>query len=90
MGEAEFASLTLEEIRQQYGESTPQRQFLFRRLQTVTRLFSETGSWRHLYLFGSYTTATTGGNRVPHTPDCTAQCSGAIDIIRGIQEGYGA
>ena len=57
MGEAEFARLTLEEIRQQYGESTPRRQFLFRRLQTVTRLLSETGSLRHLYLFGSFTTA---------------------------------
>src|SRR5262245_12525518 len=57
MGEAEFASLTLEEIRQQYGESTPRRQFLFRRLQTVSRLLSETGSLRHLYLFGSFTAA---------------------------------
>jgi hypothetical protein len=41
MGEAEFAGLTLEEIRQRYGESTPRRQFLIRllirRLQTVTR-----------------------------------------------------
>jgi hypothetical protein len=57
MGEAEFASLTLEEIRQQYGESTPRRQFLCRRLQTVTRLLSETGHLRHLYLFGSFTMA---------------------------------
>ncbi len=44
MGEAEFARFTLAEIRQQYGESTPRRQFLFRRLQTVTRLLSKTGS----------------------------------------------
>ena len=57
MGEAEFVRFTLEEIRQQYGASTPRRQFLFRRLQTVTRLLSETGSLRHLYLFGSCTTA---------------------------------
>ena len=39
-GEAGFVRFTLEEIRQQYGESTPRRQFLFRRLQTVTRLLS--------------------------------------------------
>jgi hypothetical protein len=57
MGEAGFVRFTLEEIRQQYGESTPRRQFLFRRLQTVTRLLSETGYLRHLYLFGSFTTA---------------------------------
>jgi hypothetical protein len=57
MGEAELARFTLEEIRQRYGESTPPRQFLFRRLQTVTWLLSETGSLRHLYLFGSFTTA---------------------------------
>ena len=57
MGEAGFVRFTLEEIRQQYGESTPRRQFLFRRLQTVTRLLFETGYLRHLYLFGSFTTA---------------------------------
>jgi hypothetical protein len=57
MGEAGFVRFTLEEIRQQYGESTPRRQFLFRRLQTVTRLLSETGHLRHLYLFGSFTIA---------------------------------
>jgi hypothetical protein len=57
MSEAGFARCTLEEIRQQYGESTPRRQFLFRRLQTVTRLLSKTGSLHHLYRFGSFTTA---------------------------------
>ena len=57
MGETGFARFTLEEIRQRYGESTPRRQFLFRRLQTVAQLLSETGSLRHLYLFGSFTTA---------------------------------
>jgi len=57
MGEARFVRFTLEEIRQQYGESTPRRQFLFRRLQTVTQLLSEIGYLRHLYLFGSFTTA---------------------------------
>ena len=29
-----FINLTLEEIRRQYGESSPRRQFLFARLQT--------------------------------------------------------
>jgi hypothetical protein len=61
-------ALTLEEIRQQYGESTPRRQFLLRRLQTVTRLLSETGSLRHLYLFGSFTTA----KPTPGDLDCLA------------------
>jgi hypothetical protein len=50
-------SLTLEEIRQRFGESTPRWQFLFERLQTVIRLLSATGYLRHLYLFGSFTTA---------------------------------
>jgi hypothetical protein len=49
-------SLTLEAIRQRYGESTPRRQFLFTRLQTVIRLLIETGQLRCLYLFGSFTT----------------------------------
>src|SRR6266581_8729914 len=57
MGFVVPTSLTLEEIRQQYGENTPRRQFLFTRLQTVVRLLVETGQLRHLYLFGSFTTA---------------------------------
>jgi hypothetical protein len=68
MGEAEFARFTLEEIRQRYGESTPRRQFLFRRLQTVTRLLSETDHLRYLYLFGSFTTA----KPTPGDLDCLA------------------
>jgi hypothetical protein len=68
MGEAEFALLTPEEIRQRYGESTPRRQFLFRRLQTVTRLLSETGYFRPQYLFGSVTTAKPN----PGDVDCLA------------------
>ena len=50
-------NLTLEEVRQRYDESTPRRQFLFARLQTVVRLLLETGQLRRLYLFGSFTTA---------------------------------
>lgn len=61
-----FTILTLEEIRQRYGESTPRRQFLFSRLQTVVRLLSETGHLRRLYLFGSFTTA----KPVPNDLDC--------------------
>ncbi|MGE4095212.1 MAG: hypothetical protein AB7G75_30740 [Candidatus Binatia bacterium] len=52
-----FINLTLEEIRQQYGESTPRRQFLFARLRTVARLLLETGQLRHLYVIGSFTSA---------------------------------
>ncbi len=61
-------SLTLEEIYQQFGESTPRRQFLFERLQTVIRLLSATGYLRHLYLFGSFTTA----KLTPGDLDCLA------------------
>jgi hypothetical protein len=77
MGEAGFARCTLEEIRQQYGESTPRRQFLFRRLQTVTRLLSETGSLRHLYLFGSFTTA----KPTPGDLDCLAVMSAGFTTM---------
>jgi Family of unknown function (DUF6932) len=77
MGEAEFASLTLEEIRQQHGESTPRRQFLFRRLQTVTRLLSETGHLRHLYLFGSFTTA----KPIPGDLDCLAVMAAGFTTV---------
>ncbi len=77
MGEAEFARFTLAEIRQQYGESTPRRQFLFRRLQTVTRLLSETGSLRHLYLFGSFTTA----KPTPGDLDCLAVMAAGFTTV---------
>jgi uncharacterized protein DUF6932 len=50
------------------AKATPRRQFLFRRLQTVTRLLSETDSLRHLYLFGSFTTA----KPTPAGLDCLA------------------
>jgi hypothetical protein len=77
MGETEFASLTLEESRQQYGESTPRRQFLFRRLQTVTRLLAETGSLCHLYLFGSFTTARPN----PGDLDCLAVMAAGFTTV---------
>jgi hypothetical protein len=60
--------LTLEEIRQRYGESTPRRQFLLSRLQTVMQLLSATGHLRHLYLFGSFTTE----KPTPNDLDCLA------------------
>ena len=50
-------SLTIDELRQRYGEISARRQFLFARFQTVLRLLSETGQLRRLYLFGSFTTA---------------------------------
>ena len=77
MSEAGFARFTLEEIRQQYGESTPRRQFLFRRLQTVTRLLSETGYLRHLYLFGSFTTARPN----PGDLDCLAVMAAGFTTV---------
>jgi hypothetical protein len=58
--------LTFEEIRQQYGESTPHRQFLCGRLQTVIQLLSATGALRHLYLFGSFVTT----KPAPRDLDC--------------------
>jgi hypothetical protein len=64
-------SLTLEEVRQQYGESTPRRQFLFMRLRTVFHLLSEGGQLRHLYLFGSFATA----KPTPNDLDCLAVMS---------------
>ena len=77
MGEAGFVRFTLEEIRQQYGESTPRRQFLFRRLQTVTRLLFETGYLRHLYLFGSFTTAKPN----PGDLDCLAVMAAGFTTV---------
>ena len=61
-------NLTLEEVRQRYGESTPRRQFLFARLQNVIRLLLETSQLRRLYLFGSFTTA----KLTPGDLDCLA------------------
>ena len=63
-----LTDLTLEEIRQRYGESTPRRQFLCIRLQTVVRLLVETGQLRHLYIFGSFVTA----KPTPGDLDCFA------------------
>jgi len=61
-------SLTIDELRQQHGEISARRQFLFARFQTVLRLLSETGQLRRLYLFGSFTTA----KLVPGDLDCLA------------------
>ena len=68
MGVGTPTSFTLEAIRQQYGDNTPRRQFLFIRLQTVIRLLVETGQLRRLYLFGSFTTA----KPAPGDLDCLA------------------
>jgi hypothetical protein len=62
------AALTLDEIRQRYGEISARRRFLFARFQTVLRLLSETGQLRRLYLFGSSTTA----KPAPGDLDCLA------------------
>ena len=68
MRESAVITLTFEEIRQRYGESTPRRQFLWGHLQAVLRLLSDTGSLRRLYLFGSFTTAKPS----PNDLDCLA------------------
>ena len=46
---------SLEEIRRRYGEKTPQRRYLFGRLETLLRLLTETEQLRRFYLFGSFT-----------------------------------
>lgn len=66
MGGAVLTVLTFEEIRQRYGESTPRRQFLCSRLQTVLQLLSTTGALRRLYLFGSFVTT----KPAPRDLDC--------------------
>jgi hypothetical protein len=58
--------LTLEEIRQRFGESTPRWQFLFSCLQTLIQRLSETECLRRLYLFGSFTTI----KLTPNDLDC--------------------
>ena len=60
--------LTIDEIRQRYGEITARRQFLFARFQTVLRLLSETGQICRLYLFRSFTTT----KPAPGDLDCLA------------------
>ena len=69
--------LTLDEVRQRYGESTPRRQFLLSRLQIVLRLLSETGQLRHFYLFGSFTTA----KPVPNDLDCLAVMAAGFTTV---------
>ena len=61
-----ITQLTLEEIRQRHGSSTPRRQFLFARLQTIAQLLGETRQLRRLYLLGSFTTA----KLMPNDLDC--------------------
>ena len=61
-----ITQLTLDEIRQRHGSSTPRRQFLFARLQTIAQLLGETGQLRGLYLLGSFTTA----KLMPNDLDC--------------------
>lgn len=61
-----ITQLTLEEVRQRYGSSTPRRRFLFARLQTIAQLLGETGQLRRLYLLGSFTTA----KLMPNDLDC--------------------
>ena len=48
--------LPLATVREQFGTSTPRRQFLYERLHAVVTRLYETGKVRHIYLFGSYPT----------------------------------
>lgn len=59
-------TLSLEEVRQQYGSAIPRRQFLFARLQIIIQLLIETGQLRRLYLLGSFTTP----KLMPNDLDC--------------------
>jgi hypothetical protein len=68
MGIGVSIRLSLDIIRQRYGDDTPRPQFLFARLQTVTRLLTETGQLHRLYLFGSFTTT----KPAPGDLDCLA------------------
>lgn len=61
-----ITQLTFEKIRQRHGSSTPRRQFLFARLQTIAQLLGETGQLRRWYLLGSFTTA----KLIPNDLDC--------------------
>jgi len=68
VGEAVLTVLTFAEISRQYGESTPRRQFLCSRLQTVIQLLTATGALHRLYLFGSFVTV----KPAPRDLDCLA------------------
>ena len=48
--------LLLATVREQFGSSTPRRQFLYERLRAVVTRLHETGQVRHIYLFGSFPT----------------------------------
>jgi predicted nucleotidyltransferase len=51
-------------VRERFGASTPRRQFLYERLHAVVTRLYETGKVKHIYLFGSYPTATSMPNDV--------------------------
>ena len=49
--------ISLKEIGRRYGSATPQRQFLFERLQTMAQWLHDSGQVKRIYLFGSFLTS---------------------------------
>ena len=60
----ELEIIALAQVKARFGTSTPRRQFLFERLQTVFGLLHETGRVKHVYLFGSFSKETPSPNDV--------------------------
>ena len=56
--------ISITEAKTRFGTSTPRRQFLFERFQTVFNLLHETGKVKHVYLFGSFPAAIPSPNDV--------------------------
>jgi predicted nucleotidyltransferase len=57
-------TVSLVRLKEQFGTSTPRRQFLFEKFRTVFDLLQETGKVKHVYLFGSFTTENPSPNDV--------------------------
>ena len=56
--------VSLEALRERFGDSTPRRQFLFQRFQMVFDLLHETAKVKHVYVFGSFVAAIPSPNDV--------------------------
>jgi predicted nucleotidyltransferase len=55
---------SVEEIRSRFGVSTPRRQFLFQRLQTIIQRLRATQEVKQIYLFGSFLTGKDSPNDI--------------------------
>jgi hypothetical protein len=56
--------VSLDVVRERFGESTARRQFLFERFRMVFDLLHKTGKVKHVYLFGSFAAAIPSPNNV--------------------------